>query len=236
GCEGQGPGDPQRLLGLDAGHQPRPPGAGSETADHMIRRIGTAVLAAVLFVLVAAPAGATPLAFPSFHQEGTGRPRPPTIDAGAWILYDATAGVVLAEYNADTQRAPASITKIMTVLVALEHGNPEDLVTISNRAAATGEKEINVVPGESVQLGAVMEDASIHCAYNVATAIAEHVGWSVSDVVDMMIAKAEDLGMKRTHFLNTHGLDGADHVPTDRDMFTLGLGAMQHPEFKAMAS
>lgn len=202
----------------------------------MIRRIGTAVLAAVLFVLVAAPAGATPLAFPSFHQEGTGRPRPPTIDAGAWILYDATAGVVLAEYNADTQRAPASITKIMTVLVALEHGNPEDLVTISNRAAATGEREINVVPGERVPLGALMKAAIIHSANDAATAIAEHVGGSVSDFVAMMNAKAEELGMTRTHFVNPHGLDAAGHVTTARDMLTLGLAAMQHPEFKAMAS
>src|SRR5690606_1705004 len=144
----------------------------------------------------------------------------PTIDAGAWILYDATAGVVLAEYNADTQRAPASITKIMTVLVALEHGNPEDLVTISNRAAATGEREINVVPGERVPLGASMKAAIIHSGGDAASGIGEHVGGSVCGFVAMMSAKAEELGMARTHFVTPHGLDAAGHVSTARDMLT----------------
>lgn len=202
----------------------------------MIRRVWITVLAAVLLVTMAAPVSAAPLAFPSFHPEGYGRPAPPNVDAPAWILYDATAGVVLAEHNADAQRAPASITKIMTVLVALENGRLDELVTVSNKAAATGEREIDLVPGERVPLGALMKAAIVHSANDAATAIAEHIGGTVEGFAEMMNAKAAELGMTGTHFVNPHGLDAAGHVTTARDMLILALEAMRHPEFRAMAA
>ena len=202
----------------------------------MIRRVGAALISTALLIGLAVPALATPLAFPSFRPEGHGRPNPPRIDAAAWILHDATAGVTLAEFNADAQRAPASITKIMTVLVALESADPDEMVTISNRAAATGEREIGVVPGEQVPLGALMKAAILHSANDAATAIGEHVGGSIDGFAAMMNAKAEALGMTRTHFVNPHGLDANGHVTTARDMLVLGMAAMENPEFRAMAA
>lgn len=200
----------------------------------MTRRLSTAILAVVLSLLLAAPAVGAPLAFPSFRSEGYGRPDPPQVTAISWILYDATAGVVLAERNADAERAPASITKIMTVLVALESGDLDRMVTVSSRAAATGEREIGLVPGEQVPLRALLKAAMLHSANDAATAIAEHVGGSIDGFSAMMNAKAEALGMTRTHFVNPHGLDQSGHVTTARDMLTLAAAAMEKPEFKEM--
>ncbi|MFO7299129.1 MAG: D-alanyl-D-alanine carboxypeptidase family protein [Actinomycetes bacterium] len=200
----------------------------------MTRHLRAAFMAVVLCSFLASPAVAAPLAFPSIHPEGMEKPRPPHLDAASWILYDASAGIVLTEYNADEPRAPASITKIMTVLLALENADPDDMVTVSNRAAATGEREIGLVPGEQVPLGALMRAALIHSANDAATAIAEHVAGSVDAFAEMMNARAEELGMTRTHFVNPHGLDATGHVTTARDMLTLGIEAMKIPQFRQM--
>src|SRR5690606_33490559 len=100
-----------------------------------------------------------------------------------------------ASRNDSEIRAPASITKIMTVLLALEHGDPNDPVLISSRAADTGEREIGIWAGETVPLGALMRAAMVHSANDAATAIAEHIGGSVEEFVEMMNAKARELGM-----------------------------------------
>ncbi len=201
----------------------------------MTRRLVTGLIAASLALGLAAPALGAPLAFPSFRQEGYGKPSPPNLDVASWILYDASGGVVLAERNADEQRAPASITKILTVLVALEEADPNSMVTISSRAAATGEREIELVAGEQVPLDSLLKAAMIHSANDAATAIAEHVGGSVDGFAAMMNAKAAELGMTRSHFVNPHGLDANGHVTTARDMLTLAVAAMQNPAFRDIA-
>lgn len=198
----------------------------------MIRRLAACLIVAAVAMGLAAPALGAPLAFPSFRQEGHGRPAPPSLDAASWILYDATGGVVLAERNSDEQRAPASITKILTVLVALESADPSEMVTVSSRAAATGEREIDLVAGEQVALDALIKAAMVHSANDAATAIAEHVGGSVDAFAEMMNAKAAELGMTRSHFVNPHGLDANGHVTSARDMLTLALAAMENPRFR----
>ncbi len=201
----------------------------------MTRRVVAALITVALAMGLAGAAQAAPLAFPSFRQEGYGRPSPPQLDVTSWILYDATGGVVLAERNADEQRAPASITKILTVLVALESADPNAMVTVSSRAAATGEREIDLVAGEQVPLDALLKAAMVHSANDAATAIAEHVGGSVDGFADMMNAKAAELGMTGSHFVNPHGLDTNGHVTTARDMLTLALAAMEYQGFRDIA-
>jgi D-alanyl-D-alanine carboxypeptidase len=125
----------------------------------------------------------------------------------------------------------ASITKIMTGLLAFERSDLDDIVTVSTRAADTGEREIELVAGEQVTLKALVKAAMIHSANDAATAIAEHVGGSLEGFVEMMNERSRELGLTETHFANPHGLDAPDHYSSARDMLDLALVAMSHPEF-----
>jgi D-alanyl-D-alanine carboxypeptidase len=125
----------------------------------------------------------------------------------------------------------ASITKIMTGLLAFERSNLDDIVTVSTRAADTGEREIDLVAGEQVTLKALVKAAMIHSANDAATAVAEHVGGSLEGFVEMMNERARELGLTETHFANPHGLDAPDHYSSARDMLDLALVAMSFPDF-----
>lgn len=201
----------------------------------MTRRVSVAVLIAAIVFAFASPALARPFSFPKFDHPGLGSADPPSVSAPAWVLYDASLGVTLASQNPDQLRAPASITKIMTVLLALELGDQTDMVRISARAAATGEREIGIWSGESVSLGALIRAAMVHSANDAATAIAEHIGGTVEDFVNMMNARAWELGMTRTSFVNPHGLDANGHETTANDMLLLGLAAMEREDFRDIA-
>jgi D-alanyl-D-alanine carboxypeptidase len=190
------------------------------------------LLASILAAASAAPAGAAIWQSPRLLRDGFGAPPPPEVGAISWILYDGSTEAVLAERNADQVRAPASITKIMTVLVALEQGDQSDIVTISEAAANTGEREIDLFPGEQVTLGGLLRAAMIHSANDAATAIAEHIGGSVSGFNDLMNQRAAELGMTSSHFVNPHGLDAAGHVTTARDMLRLATAAMARKDFR----
>ncbi len=201
----------------------------------MTRILRRAVAAAVLLTMMASPAMASPFQFPKLVQDGYGAGDQPPIGAASWILYDAKSDTVLAEQNADEIRAPASITKILTVLVALENNEQSEMVTVSHRAADTGEREIGLVAGESVSLGALLRAAMVHSANDAATAIAEYVGGSVEGFAEMMNARAAELGMSRSHFVNPHGLDATGHLTSARDMLRLALVAMERTEFRDIA-
>ena len=189
-------------------------------------------LAVALLVAMAAPAAASPFQFPRLVHDGFGAASPPQVGAVSWILYDDSSDTVLAQRNADEIRAPASITKIMTVLLALESGDQSEMVTITNRAADTGEREIGLVAGERVSLGALVRAAMVQSANDAATAIAEHVGGSLEGFLDMMNQRAVELGMTRSNFANPHGLDAEGHVTTARDMLLLAQAAMDRQDFR----
>jgi D-alanyl-D-alanine carboxypeptidase len=185
-----------------------------------------------LVIVVATPAVAGPWQFPPLMRDGFGSAPLPDVGAISWILYDRSTDSVLASSNADEVRAPASITKIMTVLLALELGDQDDMVTVSQRAANTGEREIGLVPGEQIRLGALLRAAIIHSANDAATAIAEHIGGSVEGFSGLMNARAADLGMTNTNFTNPHGLDAEGHVTSARDMLRLAVAAMAREDFR----
>lgn len=191
---------------------------------------------AALCLSLSIPAVANPFEFPRHSRQGLGSGVPPQVTAPSWILYDASTGAVLASQNSAEIRAPASITKIMTVLLALENGSEADQVRISSRAANTGEREIGVWAGETVSLGALMRAALIHSANDAATAIAEHIGGSVEGFADLMNSRARELGMTRTNFVNPHGLDVEGHLTSAEDMLKLGIAAMEREDFRAIAN
>lgn len=201
-----------------------------------MRRVALLAIMALLSTLVLAiPAGATGFVFPIHNQDGFINDGPPPVSASSWIVYDELTDTVLAERDADTPRPMASITKIMTVVLALENASLDDPVTISTDAAATGGQEIGLVAGETVTLGALVRAALIRSGNDAAAAIAEHVGGSIEGFARMMNERASELGMENTNFVNPHGLDATGHFSSPRDMLIVGRHAMSMPAFIEIA-
>lgn len=195
----------------------------------------SAVLAAWLVLVLALPSAAAPFVFPLHDEDGFPHDGPPGVSASSGIVYDEMTDMVLAEWSADVPRPMASITKIMTVLLALENGDLHEEVTISEDAAGTGGQEIGLVAGETVTLSALVRAAMIRSGNDSAAAIAEHIGGSLDGFVRMMNERAEELGMENTHFVNPHGLDATGHYSTPRDMLIVARQAMSIPEFEELA-
>ena len=155
---------------------------------------------------------------------------PPAVDAEAYVVQNASTGEVLAAHD-DRERVPiASITKLMTAIVALERADLDDVATISPRTASIGESTINLRPGERVTLRDLVRAALIQSANDAANAIAAFVGGgSVTRFVELMNARARQLGMTDTHFVNPDGLDAPGHVSSARDVTKLARVAMNKP-------
>lgn len=159
----------------------------------------------------------------------------PEITAEAWILFDDTYQVVLGEVNADEQRPMASTTKIMTGILAVENGNMDDLVTVSQQAVNVGEAEINLEVGERLTLRQLTGALMVRSANDAAIAVGEHLAGSLPDFVELMNAKAVDMGLANTHFQNPHGLDAAGHYTSARDLLSMARYGMGLDQFAAFA-
>ncbi len=195
-----------------------------------MRRV-VAPLLAVLILLGAAPAVATPVAAPPSPVWGLYAGAPPEVTASSWILYDDTYGRVLADHMADTPRPMASTTKIMTALLALERGNLDDPVLISSSAADIGEAEIGLEAGEVWTLRQLLTAMLVRSANDAAEAVAEYVGGTQQHFVELMNEKALELGLRQTSYANPHGLDAPGHFTTARELLELTLVAMEDPVF-----
>jgi serine-type D-Ala-D-Ala carboxypeptidase (penicillin-binding protein 5/6) len=155
---------------------------------------------------------------------------PPPVDAEAYFVQNSGTGEVLASQDERERLPMASITKLMTAIVALEHASLDDVATISYRTAAVGESTINLRPGEHVTLRALIQAALIQSANDAANAIAAFVGrGSVSRFVTLMNTRARQLGLTDTHFANPDGLDAPDHYSSARDVTKLARVAMNKP-------
>jgi D-alanyl-D-alanine carboxypeptidase (penicillin-binding protein 5/6) len=160
---------------------------------------------------------------------GTAVAAPPQVVAAAYVVRGPD-GTVLASRAADVQRPLASITKLMTVMVALEHARLDDVVTVSPQAAAIGESSAGLRPGERLTVRDLAIAALVPSANDAATALAVHVGdGSIPRFVELMNAKARALGLTSTHFSNPHGLDQAGHHSSARDVTTLLTAALRNP-------
>jgi D-alanyl-D-alanine carboxypeptidase (penicillin-binding protein 5/6) len=155
---------------------------------------------------------------------------PPAVHARAWFVQSGTTGDVLARHG-DRARVPiASITKLMTVLVALEHASLDDVVTVEPSASEVGESTINLSPGERITVRDLVRAALIQSANDAANALADYVGKGDTDrFVGLMNAKARELGLRETHFVRPDGLDVAGHVSSARDVTRLARILMHDP-------
>ncbi|MDO7086064.1 serine hydrolase [Pseudocolwellia sp. AS88] len=156
-------------------------------------------------------------------------PAPPSVNAKAHILIDYTTGKVIAEENADSLLAPASLTKMMTSYIIgkeLASGNikNEDKVTISELAWAKNfpdSSKMFIEVGTEVSVSLLNQGIIVASGNDACVAMAEHVAGSESAFADLMNAHAEQLGMNSSYFENSHGLDSHEHKTTARDMATL---------------
>ncbi len=185
----------------------------------MILRIWVAALFAALAFVTAAQAAAT---------------RPPQVVARAFIVENPATGEVLAQHGAWARVPIASITKLMTVIVALDHVKWSDVVRVRATAAAVGESTVHLRAGERLTVGELVKAALIQSANDAAVALADYVGHGdLRAFVSMMNAKAQELGLERTHFLRPDGLDVRGHYSTAKDVTTLAEFAMRNPRIRA---
>lgn len=161
----------------------------------------------------------------------------PYIEAESAILLDVSSGRVLYEKNAHQPRPMASVTKITTAIVALEQGNLKDIVTVSKRAADTGEASIWLEEGEKHTLEDFLFALMVRSANDSAVAIAEHIGGSVENFAKMMTKRAKELGAKNTNYVNPHGLHDVNHYTTAYDLAVISRYAMLNlPKFRELVS
>ena len=184
-----------------------------------------AVLAA-LFVILSVPSGI--LAAPEYTAEA---------DAVSCILMDAKTGRILFEKNADEALPPASVTKVMTMLLvfeALDAGTIKlsDMVQASEHAASMGGSQIYLKVGEEMSVDDLLKSLIVASANDAAVALAEYISGSEEAFVAKMNARAAELGMKNTHFENTNGLDDTaeNHVTSARDIAIMTRELIQHEE------
>ena len=185
-----------------------------------LTRIAPLLALALAAVLVSAVTGSA----------AVGPSPPPLVDAEAYVVQNASTGEVLAGLD-ERERLPiASITKLMTALVTLDHAELDEVVTVSKRAAAVGESSIDLAVGERLTVADLLRAALIQSANDAANALAAHVGGgSIPRFVELMNAKARSLGLTDTHFANPDGLDAAGHLSSARDVTKLARVAMQKP-------
>lgn len=154
------------------------------------------------------------------------------------MVVDADNGRTLYEKNAHAAMYPASTTKIVTCLVALEKGNLDSVVTVGWRAASTDGSSLDLRAGDRLTLRELLYGMMMVSGNDAAEAVAEHVGGgSRSRFIRWMNEKAEALGLEGTHFTNPHGLpDPTGHFTTAADLAKLALAARQQPEFRRIVA
>ena len=148
-------------------------------------------------------------------------PTGPQISAQAAILMDANTGVILYSKNIHERLYPASTTKIMTCLLAMENGNLDDMVKFSHEAVfsvpADG-SNMGMDEGESISLEECLYGILVGSANEVANAVAEYTAGSIDDFVTLMNERATEIGCKDTHFVNTNGLHDTEHYTSAYDL------------------
>lgn len=158
------------------------------------------------------------------------------VSAHSAILMDQQSGRVLYEKNAHEKQRIASITKVMTAILAIESKKLEEKTKVSVRAVRATGSSIYLQPNEEVLMRDLVYGLMLRSGNDAAVAIAEHIGGSLEGFVFLMNEKAKELGMKNTNFANPHGLDDSDfHYSTPYDMALLTKYAMQNETYKDIA-
>jgi len=163
-------------------------------------------------------------------------PAPPQVSAPAAIVIEASTGKVLYAKNPYARHYPASTTKILTLLVALEQGDLNDVVEVSPRAAATEGSSLGLAAGDRIRLGDLLWGMIMLSGNDAAVAVAEHIGGSVWGFARLMNEKARQIGLTGSHFVNPNGLPDPNHYTTAADLAKLAAYGYKNPLFAAIVS
>jgi len=161
---------------------------------------------------------------------------PPKINAEAAILMDATTGQILYDKKIHTRSAPASTTKVLTAILAIESGHLDDDVTISLRAASTPGSSMHLTAGQIISLRELVTGLLLRSGNDAAVAIAEHLAGSVENFVSLMNHKAQLLHTLDSHFANPHGLSAPLHYSTAFDLAWITRYALLNPLFASIVN
>ncbi len=178
---------------------------------------------------------AAPEAGTGVYMENPELTAPDTEHAEAALLMDMNSGRLIYGKNTDEKLYPASTTKMMTAILALESGKMGDTTTATYEALQSitlEDSHMGILIGEELTMKDLVYSMLIYSANDSANVIAVHVGGSMSAFVDMMNAKAQELGMTNTHFANPCGIQDENHYTTAADLATLALYCMKNEEFR----
>ena len=162
-----------------------------------------------------------------------------SLDGEAILVYERRTGTLVYGKNVDAARYPASLTKLMTCLLALEHSAPWEEVTVTSSALETLDPSgsfAGLWPGETYTMEQLLYCLMVQSANDAALVIAEYIGGSQESFVEMMNDKAEELGCTGTHFVNPHGMHDPDHYSTARDLAKITEAAMEYDLFRSLYS
>ncbi|MBQ9697255.1 MAG: D-alanyl-D-alanine carboxypeptidase, partial [Acidaminococcaceae bacterium] len=151
-------------------------------------------------------------------------------------MINARTGGVIYEKNADTRRNPASLTKIMTCILGLEEKGLDATFKVSMAAAATEYSDLGMAGGDRILSGELMRGMMLESDNGAAVVVAQNVSGNILNFADCMNDKAKELGCRRTHFSNPHGLTAKWHYTTARDMAKIAAYSMKNDDFRRIVS
>lgn len=211
-----------------------------------MKRFLTFLLVLGLLISYSATALAAPSASADYNEEAEARkslpvqtneianwPTGPDLGAEAAYLLEANTGTVLYAKNMDEKLYPASTTKILTCLIAVENCSMDEVITFSHDAVfslESGSSNIGIDPGQSMTLRECLYGILVGSANEVANAVAEHIAGSIDAFADMMNEKAAKLGCTNSHFVNPHGLHDENHYTTAHDLALIARAFFQNEQ------
>lgn len=160
----------------------------------------------------------------------------PYVTAHSAVLLDAETGELLYDRDGNVQRPPASTTKIMTAILALELTEPEEITTVSEKAGNVGESSIYLDKGDKIKIGELLEGALLSSGNDACVALAENTAGSQDEFIRLMNQKAASLGAYNTNFVNPNGLPDPNHYSTAFDLALITRYAMNNPQFAEIVS
>lgn len=163
----------------------------------------------------------------------------PNISAEAAILIDASTGTILFEKNSENKMYPASTTKILTAIIAIEKCNLGDTVTVQNsaiKAIPSGYSSAYLSEGEQITVKDLLKVFLVHSANDAGNVLAEHISGSIDNFSNLMNEKAEEIGCKNSHFLNPSGIHDENHYTTAKDLAEIASYCMKNSTFRSIVS
>lgn len=158
------------------------------------------------------------------------------VTAQSAVIMDAGSGKILWSKDPDTARYPASTTKIMTAMLLIEHCQPDEVITAPEGVDKVTGSSLHLVPGEQITASEILYGIMLRSANDACVAVATHVSGSVPAFVELMNARAKEIGCTNTHFNNPNGLNDDLHMISARDLALIAREAMKYPRFREVVS